>query len=270
MTKSASIIVINLFFVTTGLISLNGCGHDPDPCKDLIPVSADFKFKQSFYGIDSLFKVDTVYAGSRVTFSANENNASYNWKVGDNPDVFTKQSFFVDFTRPYGKIEVTLIINKQPNSTCFPKDNGIDTVKRNLFVIDPSKIKYAFEGTFTGYLTDKPQEIFDITIVDFGPVPNPDLLYPPGHYGLRIYNLPKGCGNNNFTPAEYAPEIKQSTYRNFYIEHGAGGTSCGKEFNALGRVYDQNNKIIITFLDYDFNKKNLVPNSKQFIGNKKK
>ncbi len=277
MKLRRTIHVLVLAFVAMGLVWLSGCGKDPDPCAALKPVSADFKFQQSFYGIDSLFDVDTilmipdrnVFGTYRVSFNANEDGASYQWKVGDDPDTFIAKSFLLNFNQPYGKIDVTLIVNKQPNIECFPKDNGTDTVTRSLYLLNGSTIMYAFEGTFTGYLTDNHKEIFDVTIVDLGPTPDPND--PPQYYGLKVYNLPKGCGRNDFTPREYAPEITQATYRNFYFEgKGYPSVPCGNSFSALGRVYDHNNKIAITFIDYDLVKRKFVPTDRQFIGTRKK
>ena len=95
------------------VFSLVGCGDNPNPCKNLKPVSADFKFQESIYGFDSLFTTpDTVFAGSRVTFTAKEINANYNWKVGDDTNAFTKSSFFLDFNQAYGKVPSTLTVSK--------------------------------------------------------------------------------------------------------------------------------------------------------------
>lgn len=262
-----------LFFVGLALVGgfmlmLEGCGDNPNPCTALKPVSAAFKFQESFYEIDSLFETDTVFTGSKVTFTATEADAIYKWKVGDDPNVFVKKSFSLDFGQPYGKVETSLIVNKQPNKTCFPSDDGADTIKRNLYVIP--KIKNAFLGTFTGYDTNNPNEIFDVTIIDFGVRPNPDFDNPPKHYGLRIFNFPKGCGNNNISSVEHTPSIDQSTYRHFkIIPDDVITTQCGAT-PGLGRVFDNNNKMVITFLGYDKQKNRLYSTDRKFIGTRKK
>ena len=278
MRIRGTIHVLVLAVMVSNLLWLYGCGKDPDPCKGLSSTTAKFNFQQKFYGIDSIFNVDTIlldpfrntFIAEVITFNSIEDNATYTWKIGEDPRTFSTKSFNLNFNDAIGKIETKLVVNKQPNTTCFPKDNGIDSTIQNLYVLSGKDFKYAFEGTFTGYDTNNSKEIFDITIVDFGPIPYPDPLDPPGHYGLRIYNLPKDCGNNNFTPVEYTPVIKQRTYKHFYIEHDVSPSSCGLPFSALGRVYDHNNKISITFLSYDFVKKKLKPTSRKFIGSRKK
>lgn len=254
----------------------------PDPCAGLKPVSADFKFYQKLRGIDSLFTIDTIimipdanlYIVEKVGFSANEVKATYKWELEDyypeKPN--ESKSFSLNFDKPYGKIEVKLTVNKEPNRLCFPQDDGTDEVTKTLYILDGHKFKYAFEGTFTGCLTDNPNEIFDITIVNFGERPE----RPPyvGRYGLHVYNLPKGCGGNNNSSVEYTPTITDRTYRNFYLE-GKGYTNvpCGKDpFIAIGRVYDHNNKIsiFIASYHYDYSTNKNIRTDKQFIGIRKK
>ncbi|MBS1553793.1 MAG: hypothetical protein JSU09_02605 [Bacteroidetes bacterium] len=282
MRRIASSIVL-LALVGAFMFSLEGCGDEPDPCKGLKPVYADFKFQDKFSGIDSLFTIDTVlmeaFQGAyykRLIFTASESDAKYNWLVGENIKTFTEQTFFLDFTQPYGSIETKLTVNKAPNKSCFPSDDGIDSVTKRLYLLEKSNFKYAFEGTFTGHLTTSPKDQFDIIITNFGQSPSPDPLDPPGNYGLRVFNLPKGCGRNKVSPSEYSPEITQTTFRNFLIEHKYTSSPngevfpCGEVFTALGRVYSGNNKIEITFLEYDISKKKFFPTRKQFLGIRKK
>jgi hypothetical protein len=275
MKRSITFLIVSAFLGAFTFL-LEGCGDSPDPCKALKPVSADFKFQQSFYEVDSLFSVDTIlmipdrnlFINERVSFNASEENALYQWKVGDDPDTFTKKSFTLNFDKPVGKVDVRLIVNKKPNLACFPKDDGIDTVTRSLYVLDASKVKHAFEGTFKGYLTDNANDIFDITIINLGETPIPND--PPQYYGLKVYNLPKGCGRNDFTAKEYAPQITGATYRNFYFEgQGYPSVPCGDPFTALGRVYNKNEKISIIFFSYDLTKQKLIPTKRQFIGTRK-
>ncbi|PGH40436.1 MAG: hypothetical protein CRN43_03035 [Candidatus Nephrothrix sp. EaCA] len=260
---------------------LISCKRDPDPCAGLKPVSADFKFYQKFIGseVDSIFYIDTVilvpykniYNPARIGFIATEENATYRWELEDYPKNNTTKSFFLDFDQPFGSIEVKLTVTKEPNTSCFPNDDGADTVTKTLVVLDGSKFKFAFEGTFTGYLTDSPSDVFDIRIVNFGE--RPQRTYT-GHYGLRVYNLPKGCGRNNFSPAEYTHEITYGTFRSFYIEgKGYANVPCGKDpFIAVGRVYDHNNKISIHIAAYryDYSTNKNIRTDSQFIGIRKK
>src|SRR6218665_794482 len=191
-----SLLILRLLSCAIAPALLISCKRDPGPCAGLKPVSADFKIGQKFYEIDSIFYIDTlildpyknIYTPARIGFIANEENATYRWELKDYPINYTTKSFSIGFDKPFGKVEVKLTVNKEPNTSCFPNDDGADTVTKTLVVLDGSKFKFAFEGTFTGYLTDSPSDVFDIRIVNFGE--RPQRTYT-GHYGLRVYNLPK-------------------------------------------------------------------------------
>lgn len=276
MKIRATIHVLVLAVMVSNLLWLYGCGKDPDPCKGLSPTTAKFNFQQKFYGIDSIFNVDTIlldpfrntFIAEVMTFNSIEDNATYTWKIGEDPRTFSTKSFNLNFNNAIGKIETKLVVNKQPNTTCFPKDNGIDSTIQNLYVLSGKDFKYAFEGSFTGYITANPKDIFDISIVNFGEIPLHDP-YNPGHYGLRIFNLPKGCGRDNINPGEYSPPISQRTYRNFLIGSD-GTTSVCEPMPGIGRVYDNNSKIEIIFIKYDLNKKKYAPSGQKFLGSRKK
>src|SRR6218665_2439516 len=263
-----SLLILRLLSCAIAPALLISCKRDPDPCAGLKPISADFKFFQKFIGIDSIFYIDTVimnpdrniYIPEKVWLIANEEKATYRWELEDYPKNNTTKSFFLDFDQPFGNIEVKLIVTKEPDTSCFPNDDGADTVTKTLVVLDGSKFKYAFEGTFTGFLTDNPSDVFDITIVNLGEGSKNDFD------GLRVYNLPKGCRKDK-TLAGYTPEITDRTYRNFFIENQAASTpSCAGDSFGLGRGYSNNNKMTITFIEYDVKQQKLAPTGKQFLG----
>jgi hypothetical protein len=260
------------------ILTLSCCDNEIDPCKKLQPVSAEFEFQQRFMGNDSIFAVDTVllryvrgaHFARRVYFSAFEEDATYSWKVGDDSRTFTEKEFFLEFDEPIGEVDVTLIVNKQPNTSCFPSDNGQDTVQHTLAILSDNNHPYAFEGTFAGAHTDAPSDVFEITIIDFGPTPTIDP-YDPGHYDIRIFNLPKGCGGNEITPARYAPEISESTYREFYFD-GTGATQagdCPQLFDGLGKLSNNQQTLTIEYTIQTVIDGEVKYTKKKFVGTRK-
>ena len=266
-----------LVAVFVGMMTFSCC-DDENPCKDINPITADFVIQQRLIDIDSVFSVDTVllrydrgiHFDVRIYFSAAEENATYQWKVGNDLRTFTQKEFFLDFDAPYGEMEVTLVVNKQPNTSCNPTDDGVDTATHKFFLLSDQNFPYRFEGVFTGSHTDSPTDVFDITIVDFGPTPqNPS--YDPGYYDLRIFNLPKGCGAGEMNPGNYSPGIKEYTYRQFYFSD-TGATDegdCPALSNGLGKLWNDDNTIMIDYTIQKVDNGTISYVEKRFIGTRK-
>ena len=240
------------------VFSLVGCGDNPNPCKNLKPVSADFKFQVGFYDLDSLVTVeDTVYM-NKVYFIAKEENANYLWTVGDYISNPTKKDFFLIFNQPQGLIKTKLNVTKEPNKACFPNDDGIDSLTRRLFVADPKVQKAGFEGTFTGFNADTPSDVFSISIKNFGDTPNTELSF-----GMRLYNLPKGCGGPVFTSKEPNIAVGDYTHKVFYIYNNFVNDGPCSLFTGLGRVTKNNSVIEVDYTMYDTNRKLI---KRKFVG----
>jgi hypothetical protein len=270
MKKQITFLVL-LALVGAFVLSLEGCGDEPRPCKNSEQVNARFKIAQKLDGIDSLLEVDTIFAdggSDYVFFEANEKDATYQWKIGTDSRTFNTKNFSLR-NFPLGKIDVTLIVTKAPNKSCFPQDNGIDTVTKSFYGVSPKITKVPYDGIFTGVMSDKPTDFFDITIRDFGPSPIPDPCFTFWNAGKRIYNFPKGCASS-VDPCKYATRLDQQLYRYFFINSSnTVGEGCNPFQAMFGRIY-VNDRIVMSRLDYDVNKKQLVPTGIQFNGTRKK
>lgn len=152
-----------------------------NPCLNAQPTSADFTICEQS---GPLKESDTVLIGNYILFTANQELESYDWQVGlDTLHRYTK-SFDLYFRSAVGTINVTLIGKRKPNHFCFPHDDGVDTVVKQLTVVSQNQTK--LYGKYTGYLTIQPKDTFTIQIKvnDTGKL---DPNFPV------LVNLPDNC-----------------------------------------------------------------------------
>src|SRR6266581_830591 len=123
--------IINVFalIVTVSLFSyLSGChSPDPNPCSGLSPFKAKFEIKEVIGLGDTALVTDTVFSSRAVQFGASDNYTTYLWQVGNDPRIWNTKSFSLYFD-VLGNLPVTLVAQGKLNKTCFPMDDGIDTL----------------------------------------------------------------------------------------------------------------------------------------------
>lgn len=154
----------------------------PDPCSGSRPVTASFTMYETLY--NTAVPADTVLVFRSIHFAADEKYDSYEWRIGDDPRVFTDSVVVLRFEQPEGDVDVRLIARRAPNTSCYPNDDGIDTVTKRLHVISvwPSP---RILGSYHGYNTDAPKDTFTFSL-DYR-----DLGEHGKNYVLN--NLNKGC-----------------------------------------------------------------------------
>ena len=107
-----------------------------DPCACASEVSANFTIEERGWGsVNHRFtETDTIYHPKNVRFTALEEDASYTWYLG--AEVIHEKSFMrlFDETTVGFDIEVTLVVKKEPNLTCFPDDDGYDSIVKYMYV----------------------------------------------------------------------------------------------------------------------------------------
>jgi hypothetical protein len=165
-------------------------------CDCLNEVSAEFKVGQMFQ--DKFVELDTIHmylgyyngfpellTNCFVNFSAKiENAISYEWQVGNNSIVQTDKDFGLFFSDTIGTIPVRLIVHSKTNKICFPDDDGIDTVVKNITIMTmPNPPLF---GKYKGYHLDSPNEELVIEIDTAMIFENPNYTF------LSIRNLPEG------------------------------------------------------------------------------
>jgi len=187
---------------------------DKDPCSCSSEVSAEFKIIEledspQFNPIGT--ETDTICRERGVYFIANEDDAEYTWYIGSEI-LHTKQVgryFNSDWINQ--DIPISLVVRKDPNLTCFPNDDGYDSVVRLMHVyprpiLIPQDTVY-FTPTAGTYRVKGPHLVdsFDVT---FWSVPY------LGGYSYKIFNfdgLGSSCENPNAT-------IRAFTYRQVWLD----------------------------------------------------
>ena len=107
-----------------------------DPCECASEVSADFVIEERATHIpqEIWVETDTTLHNKRVRFRALEEDAEYTWYIG--LDVETDQAPWKYFSDQWigQDIPITLVVKKEPNNTCFPNDDGYDSITKTFHV----------------------------------------------------------------------------------------------------------------------------------------
>lgn len=122
---------------------------DKDPCSCASEVSAEFDIQEIIniqYGLETF--TDYVFENRTVRFTAREENADYKWYLGS--EILTGKSVSRYFNSSVVNmtIPITLVVKKNPNKTCFPNDDGYDSVVKYMDVIERCAQPHMLEGTF--------------------------------------------------------------------------------------------------------------------------
>jgi hypothetical protein len=176
MMKNFNAFYLNIFFAIT-LFSC--CKDEPkcqdptkiecenyDPCYNIKPVSASFKILETVTGYAPYWQnyyTDTL-ASSYASFVADTEGAEYKWEIG--AKTYTDKSFSQSFlgVARGTVIPVRLIVKKQPNKSCNPNDDGIDTITRNLVIAKEYQLFNFYETKrFHGSYTDSPKDTFTMS-----------------------------------------------------------------------------------------------------------
>jgi hypothetical protein len=194
------------------------------PCELDKPIEAGFWIGQSmnyhdpcgWAGNDTIIPRDYgVYnQGGFLYFTADtECYDELEWIIGNDPQHrFGKQIYVQFFSADVSgsTIPITLIARKEPNLLCYPNDDGVDTLVRNIYFDTASTNVY---GNFEGYnIGEDANDPFVIWIKDFTGVSSPpqfsDLIGLPrgcthscnSHYVVNLlggaHRIASFCGNN--------------------------------------------------------------------------
>jgi hypothetical protein len=235
-----------LIVFLAGAVMLVGCPGDAvvpptpvDPCAGKVAVTAAFTIAD-LSGSDHPFWIkydcDTVL-NSSVLFEAKERNAdSYEWTIGSQT-ITTRDVIRGNFPRGE-QIPIRLIVRKKPDTSCFPSDDGIDTVVRFLYTVpivtDPGTLIHRFDsprgGRFKGVHDDSPNDTLIITI-------DPYYFTQPDRTVYAILDFPKkGC--NCIRIQEHTNSYKQDEF--FY----AISSDCMSP-GGISYIYGKNNDSLL-------------------------
>ncbi|BAV04386.1 hypothetical protein SAMN05421788_110114 [Filimonas lacunae] len=245
------------------ILCLSACTEKPviDPCDK--EFTADFSIGEDLPGY-GFTETDTII---RFAFTAHsvKKYTSYIWQIGEDTRIFHDSTVALKFTavnagqsipiaftatgNPEGCAAITDLTSKTIKrvTVLYPKGFGRDSL------FEPEQlIELPYAGRWQGAFTDTPADTFSVYIVNNGPVP--DGSFTTRSYGMRIYNLPRGCAGNPTTGAcgfstpgvDYFGYPMEAGYKAFYCDN-TGFLPCCPKAKLYGRVDDTNrNKISIT------------------------
>ncbi|MCU0328681.1 MAG: hypothetical protein MUE53_06790, partial [Chitinophagales bacterium] len=127
--KTIKIIVVSLLLSVIYL----GCGKE-DPCANAKEVKANFRSDEKMFVGSSLYPYIipydyTLLMGSPAfAIDSSVEWDSLEWRIGG--ETIYNEPSFRRFSVPSGDLPVTLIVKKKPNTKCFPKDDGRDTITK--------------------------------------------------------------------------------------------------------------------------------------------
>ena len=136
---------ITLYLLFFTLAFLSSCHKDQailpnglNGCDCAHEVSAEFYIEEMTTPNPNFVKytdTDTIYADKNVRFRAKENDAEYTWYIG--AEVLTTQEVTRYFSSATAgqTITVSLVVKKNPNTICFPNDDGKDSLSRTFFIV---------------------------------------------------------------------------------------------------------------------------------------
>lgn len=182
-----------------------------DSCLLLTETSAEFIIEQELVPFFPSSKFNFIqgedkFGMGNLRFSAKYKADSYKWYLGS--EVITDSTFTRTFSPSlspfYFPVEISLVTRKSPSSSCFPNDDGFDSVSRVFTLV--RICDFAINNRFYGSWESNPQDSFFIDI---------DLFDPFDSLGdecirLRISNM----DNSNFQNCDQW--VFSNTYRRCY------------------------------------------------------
>jgi hypothetical protein len=164
---------LNKVLVIASLIILAGCKPDddnmPPPCDDPAnsecpnydpcfgkePVTADFKIFDDIFQSGSFvgtYYQDSVLYNGNIKFEAVEDSAYYKWYLGQEIVEGVEDSVVIKGINNLssGTYTAALVVDKEPDTLCFPMDTGRDSTFRTFTIVDKCDLLVLnkFRGVF--------------------------------------------------------------------------------------------------------------------------
>ncbi|QNL22227.1 hypothetical protein HZR84_09850 [Hyphobacterium sp. CCMP332] len=140
-----------------------------DPCLLKTPVNAQYTISTPLARtgayLDTLVE-DTAFAGGNILFKANIEDADYyKWYLGlDTIEGENVKEVVRNINSlPYGIYTSSLIITKSADTTCFPFDDGTDTVHQTFSQVEICDL--AIINRFKGVFEDSPDDTLTIELL---------------------------------------------------------------------------------------------------------
>jgi hypothetical protein len=143
-----------------------------DPCAGSQEVSADFVIENRVgpspadaYYIETDGVCCNPYGNSNsglVRVRARQDSLNYTWIIGSDTIHGQEYSFVFGHDFCGGSYPITLIVQGEPDSLCFPYDNGMDTLTRIIHVVD--EFDNPLYGIYKVAWCDQPNDSFEVKL----------------------------------------------------------------------------------------------------------
>ncbi len=167
-----------------------------DPCHDKVETTAYFTIAQALGPIGpnaSVFITDDVVTGGTLKFSAlPQEGAIYTWILGIDTIVGGPEITTTLGSLPNGTYPNSLIVNRAPDTLCFPLDEGTAQFIRSFIKI--TSCEMAILGRFRGVFNSQPN---DSTEIEFALSPSPQQILPCNPSNFQGYFLVNGNMNGD-------------------------------------------------------------------------
>lgn len=187
--------------------------HDLNPCVGLNEPVAEFAFREML--TDTAFYADTIFRDNYVNFITLKNYKSVLWKLGSDPRDFTSADFNLSFLNNLGTINVGFTGRNDPNTQCFPNDNGIYSGTKQLTIVEqfekPMLTISPMVGRYKGAFTNTPNDTFTVRI-DYFDSTKYDVTLTGNKNFYWISNIPKGFRDTTSESARHYPELSYGQY----------------------------------------------------------
>ncbi len=248
------------------LILLVSCHKDqdimPNPtqgCDCAHEVSSDFlmeEMTESNINFARYTDTDTIYANKNVRFTAKEEGAEYTWYIGAEVLYTNTVTRFFSDALIGQTLPITLVVKKNPNTICFPNDDGFDSITKYLTIIENNVF---FDNTISrleGQYKVKSPLLSDSTIITI------DIFYLNGsNKFLNIYNY-DGLGSNCINVI--GTSDMSLNFRQIFVEDGEGGSITQGDY-IDGTIYcDKFNKSRLDFSTGGYVNGNYIQNLKDW------
>jgi len=256
-------------------------------CDTSTPFKVTFRVGESLPGF-GFVPTDTIVRFS-LTTKTEQPYLSYKWHIGTDSTVFTGSTISRSFTGAHvgQTFPVTLTATGKAGN-CFNAPTDTSTITKNVTVMYPRGFQHesqftnaqlvtiAFLGKWHGSFTDYVSDTFSVHIVNNGP--NLEPGFTNKSYGIRVYNLPKGCSGNPNTMAcgfvtptlNYYGYPVEFSYKHFYADDTGFGNCCPKAKLDGGLDPADRNRIIINCRFYTFDSNGVMKETrKTFTGIRK-
>lgn len=206
-----------------------------DPCLDTHETSAYFTISENpginpplrddwFLYIDS----DTVYQSS-ITFIAQEKDATYTWYIGR--DTFYDRSVSLWGFPGDQSFEVTLVVERTPDSACFPDDDGKARLTRTFYRREEF-CEASIVGKYRLHPVDEPAQEFDFELLVC-------TAYGPPLYGdYYLLNIDgQGCSK----------PVPHHLRTNYEYTFSASSFECGAPIGHLYLLPEDRDHVYLTY-----------------------